>query len=525
MNLAPIALFVFNRPEHTLKTLEALADNSLAQESVLYIFADGAKALASSALKQKILEVRKVIRLKKWCKEVHIIERQENWGLAGSVIAGVSKLVNLYGKVIVLEDDVITSKGFLKYMNDALDFYENKEQVMHISGYMMPVSQLLPSTFFLQLATCWGWATWKRAWQHFNPDAQYHYNKLISDNQLNKFNLEGNYEFSKQLIGNINKSINTWAIKWYASIFEKNGLALHPYPSLTQNIGADGSGNSTDARAKRYFWYKLAENIDIQEIEIAESKKARQLVGEFYKKVEQGGTYLKYAWLKRLKNLFPKKLEHWAKYWLIKSYKKQCIDASLKAKWKSNLRRLPDNKPVNVEFLGKMFYVPSGKIFLEEFEAIFEKEILKFNPNTNNPTIVLTNDHLGLKVLYFKTLYPESQIYVLKNSTFILGENSYKFAQKNVETYQLKNVRWIATATPKELFIHKIDYFYFNNEFPLEIFKDWILLSSCIFYQNTKNIEESEIVRELEKYGYNVQYQPHRLIFPYIWQKEDKGFV
>jgi hypothetical protein len=496
----------------------------LADESVLYIFADGAKALSSNTLKQKIAEVRKVIRRKKWCKEVHIIERNENWGLAGSIVAGVSKLVNQYGKVIVLEDDVITSKGFLRYMNDALNYYEDKAQVMHISAYMMPVSQPLPSTFFLQMGTCWGWATWKRAWQYFNPDADYHYNKLVSDNQLDKFNLDDQYEFSKQLVGNIHKTMNTWAIKWYASIFEQNGLALHPYPSLTQNIGADGSGNSTDARAEKYFWKQLAEKIDIQEIEIIESKKARVLAGEFYKQVEAGGTYLKYAWLKKIKNLFPENLEHWVKYWLIKSYKEKCLDSERKIQWKTSLRQTPDNKPIHIEFLGNQLWIPSGKIFLEEFEFVFEKENLKFNCSIHNPLIVLTNDHLGLKSLYFKILYPECQIFILKNATFILGDTSYKFAQKNIETFNLKNVNWVEGLNPKELSISKIDYFYVDNSFPLEIFNKWILLSNCIFYQ-PKNAEKSEMIHNLEKFGYHTHYQPHQFIFPTIWQKEDKGFI
>ncbi|HSH72705.1 MAG TPA: glycosyltransferase family 2 protein [Methylophilaceae bacterium] len=236
---APIALFVYARPEHTKKTVEALQQNTLASQSDLVVFADAAK---HAELGNKCQEVREYIRTIEGFKTVTIHERNENWGLAKSIINGVSELVKSHGRVIVLEDDLVTSPYFLEYMNAALDRYQNDEQVMHISGYMFPIEQSgLAETFFLRTASCWGWATWARAWQHFEKDAE----ALIgsfSRETIKRFNMDGTYDFWTQVLKNQTKEINTWAVFWYATVFQKQGLCLHPAISMTVNIGIDGTG-------------------------------------------------------------------------------------------------------------------------------------------------------------------------------------------------------------------------------------------------------------------------------------------
>ncbi len=190
MTLAPIILFVYNRPSHTLRTLEALALNELAKESILYIFSDGIKDNADSNSIQKINETREIIKSKQWCKEVIIIERQQNFGLAKSVIEGVTEIINKFQKVIVLEDDLVTSPYFLKFMNETLHKYEKEDSVACISAYIYPIDNL-PELFFIKGADCWGWATWKRAWDLFEPDGSKLLNiieskKLTSEFDLNK---------------------------------------------------------------------------------------------------------------------------------------------------------------------------------------------------------------------------------------------------------------------------------------------------------------------------------------------------
>lgn len=278
--LAPIALFVYNRPWHTLQTLEALSINDLSDKSSLYIFCDGQKKNADDLEINNINEVRKLIKTKQWCERVEIIESKINKGLAKSIIEGVTELTNRFEKIIVLEDDIVTSKGFLKYMNEALFMYENNTEVMHISGYVYPVSRKLPETFFLNLTTCWGWATWKRAWKNFEKNPSKQIETLTKNNKWEEFTFNySNLSFKNQIEDNFNLKLNTWAIFWYASVFSLNGLALHPNKSLVQNIGMDGTGeNCLDSSENNpYNWKKLKEKIKVKAIDLKVSKKAFSL--------------------------------------------------------------------------------------------------------------------------------------------------------------------------------------------------------------------------------------------------------
>jgi hypothetical protein len=241
-NLAPIALFVYNRPEHTRRTLQFLQQNELAANSRLFIFSDGPKNAKQA---EKVAEVRALIKQVEGFKSVEIIERNSNLGLANSVIRGVSQLMQEFGQAIVFEDDLITSPYTLRYFNDALVRYQKEDQVMHIGAYMYPLpiveSEQLPETFFFRAATSWGWATWARAWQQFNPDVEA-LMKQFDAEKIHQFSIEGSMNFWKQMQELKAGKNNSWAIRWYASIFLKGGLTLNPAHSLVSNIGHDGSG-------------------------------------------------------------------------------------------------------------------------------------------------------------------------------------------------------------------------------------------------------------------------------------------
>lgn len=236
---APIALFVYNRADHTRRTISSLQGNQLAVDSELFIYSDAPKdANAESA----VMEVRDLIRGISGFKAVHVIERQQNWGLAKSIIFGVSELVERYGRVIVLEDDLVTSPYFLEYMNCALDRYEHDDQVMHVSGYMFPIRQQgLKPTFFLRTSSCWGWGTWARAWKHFEKDPS-QLVREFTDADIRRFNMDGTHDFWVQVLKNLAGEIDTWAVFWYATVFQQNGLCLHPAHSMVTNIGNDGTG-------------------------------------------------------------------------------------------------------------------------------------------------------------------------------------------------------------------------------------------------------------------------------------------
>ena len=283
MSLAPIALFVYNRPYHTAKTLEALRANDLADQSQLFVFCDGPKKNADRKTLNAIAAVREVVKSQQWYQQVSIIESDTNKGLADAIVAGVTKIVNEYGKIIVLEDDIVTAKGFLSYMNAALNCYENQEKVMHIGAYMPYTNSIrtLPETFFSRFMSCWGWGTWKASWEQANWDAATLYHEIAKPQVRYQFNLDGVLNFHEQLEQNISGQIHTWAIKWFASIFLNQGLCLYPKVSLTQNIGLDGTGVHCDEQ-QEITAFESGNVIEVHPIKIKESRVGKRYLKRCY---------------------------------------------------------------------------------------------------------------------------------------------------------------------------------------------------------------------------------------------------
>jgi hypothetical protein len=278
-HLAPIALFVYNRPDHTSRTLASLQKNVLAAESNLFIFSDGPKTDADQA---KVDEVRDLISKVEGFKSVKVIARKENMGLANSIIIGVSQLVSEFGKIIVFEDDLISSPHTLEYFNDALTRYQHDDEVMHIGSYMYPLEDnTLPETFFHHIATSWGWATWARAWKNFEPDID----KLMAGFDVEKkfnFSIAYTMNFWKQMEEFKAGKNNSWAIRWYASIFLQNGLTLNPSQSLVHNIGHDGTGVHSNIESM-YGVNVSEEPIKQFPTELKENEQAHQAIKRFLK--------------------------------------------------------------------------------------------------------------------------------------------------------------------------------------------------------------------------------------------------
>lgn len=428
--LAPIILFVYNRPEHTLKTLEALSKNALALNSVIYIYADAAKATATEADIANIAKVRQVIRQKKWCGEVNIVERETNMGLADNIVDGVTAAVKKYGKVIVLEDDIVTSPGFLQYMNDSLNVYADNEKVMHISGYMFPVKGELPETFFYNTASCWGWATWARAWKLYNGNAA-ELAQQISGDDRTRFNINNSYDFYGQLTDNISGKIKTWAVKWYSSIFLNGGYALHPYPSLVNNIGHDGGGENS-GNSNVFNWKKLAPHIRVKPISLVQNQDAINKMVEF----NQGLTkaYVQPVPLQqRLKAMIPVGIKHNLKNAYEKYLIRQIKQVPRFTLFKSKLVN-------NINLTG----IDSSS-FLFIYDEIFKTNIYYFKANTATPYILDCGANIGLGTIYFKQLYPKAQIIAFEPDPKI-----YDVLHQNVLAAGLKNVQLVKAALWKE---------------------------------------------------------------------------
>jgi hypothetical protein len=279
-NLAPVALFVYNRPEHTRRTISYLQKNLLADESRLFIFSDAPKTEADKA---KVDEVRHLVKEVTGFKSVKIIERKSNLGLAESIISGVTQLVNEYDKIIVFEDDLLSSPYTLQYFNEALTRYKNEEKVMHVGAYLYNIDKKgLPQTFFFRAATSWGWATWARAWKDFEPDVDVLL-KQFDQKKISQFSIEGTMNFWKQLEGFKSGKNDSWAIRWYASIFLKGGLTLNPTISLVHNIGNDGSGVHSN-KENMYAVQTAQQPVTQFPSEIKESQPAYQAIKNFLKK-------------------------------------------------------------------------------------------------------------------------------------------------------------------------------------------------------------------------------------------------
>lgn len=258
MKLSPIIVFCYNRPWHVEQTLEALSQNIYADESVLYIYCDGPKDNSTDKQKQKIIDTRVVVRKKQWCKEVHIVEAEKNKGLANSIIGGVTDVINQYGKVIVLEDDLVSSPFLLKYMNEALDKYQNRPGVMSIGANRPPKDKMdIPSDYeydvFVSLRSySTGWATWKNRWNRVDWSMDYMDAFLSHPSEIEAFNRAGD-DMTKLLTMQRDGKIDSWAMRFGYNHFKEHCVAILPCHSYVDNIGFDGTGIHSGKRTDNEY--------------------------------------------------------------------------------------------------------------------------------------------------------------------------------------------------------------------------------------------------------------------------------
>ena len=239
--LSPILVYAYNRPDHLKRCIQSLQANDLATDSDLYIFSDAARDEQDS---DAVSQVRQYLHTITGFKSITITERPVNWGLARSIIDGVSSTLKTSDRVIVVEDDLIVAPHFLRFMNEALELYKDEERVGHIQACDFTHDLSLPDTFLIKFTGSWGWATWSRAWKHFNPNGQQLLNELESRHLTQQFDFNGRYGFTRMLRRQIQGKNNSWAIRWNASLFLADILSLNVGRSLVQNEGFDGSGTN-----------------------------------------------------------------------------------------------------------------------------------------------------------------------------------------------------------------------------------------------------------------------------------------
>ncbi len=249
LKLAPICLFTYNRLKETRQTVDALQNNYLAGESELFIFSDGPKDEKGFS---KVKEVRDYLKTVEGFRNVSIIESKENKGLANSIIDGVSEIIEKYGKVIVLEDDLITSPNFLDFMNQSLEFYKNRN-IFSISGYSfnLPSLNSYQQDFYLGYrAFSWGWGTWNDVWENVDWEVKGYHTFIKSAKQQKRF-MRGGSDMPRMLKKQINGKIDSWAIRWCYDQFQKDMLTIFPRVSKVKSIGFGKSATHTK-QTKRF---------------------------------------------------------------------------------------------------------------------------------------------------------------------------------------------------------------------------------------------------------------------------------
>jgi hypothetical protein len=277
MNRVPVVVFAHRRPDHLRRTLDALESNTEASRTSVNVFCDGARDEAEKSVVAAVIEEA---RRPRGFLNVDIIARDCNAGLAASITGGVTQILSSHEAVIVLEDDIVTSPGFLTYMNDALDRFSDDERVVSVHGYSYPTA--LTEPFFLRGADCWGWGTWRRGWALFEPDGAKLHEELRSRALTGEFDFNDTYPFTRMLEDQIAGKNDSWAVRWYASAFLADRLTLYPGATLVRNIGTDGSG--THGGKTLRFEDRVADTApDLSGLEVAESQQARKAFEDYFR--------------------------------------------------------------------------------------------------------------------------------------------------------------------------------------------------------------------------------------------------
>lgn len=277
MTFAPVIIFTYNRLHHLTRTVESLAENTLAADTEVIFYSDGPKA----GEEERVGEVRKYLQGVKGFKSIRIIEREKNFGLGKSIIQGVSEMLTLYERVIVLEDDLVTSPYFLKFMNDALEIYSQDEEVISVAGYNYPI-EVKNQTYFLNNADCLGWGTWSRAWKYFNPDALALKNDIDRLGLKKRFNIDNSYPYYKLLNKVVEGKNSSWAVRWYACALLNNKYSLYPGKSLVLHIGND---EGTNMKASSFLLTELwNQPVEVKRMPVKEDPQARKALAAYFRK-------------------------------------------------------------------------------------------------------------------------------------------------------------------------------------------------------------------------------------------------
>lgn len=306
-NLAPIIVFCYNRPEHMEQTLDALSRNELADQCMLYIYCDGPKDGASEEMRQRIADVRRVARKRQWCKEVHIVEAEKNKGLANSIIGGVTDVINKHGKVFVLEDDLVSSPHMLKFVNKALEFYEDYAGVFSVSVNRPPLSKMeIPEDYPYDVFACLrsystGWGTWKDRWEKVDWSMD-DFDCCKQNPAMLRALCRFGDDFPPMMQMQEDGKIDSWAVRFGFAHFKHHAVAILPCKSYVTNIGFDGTGTHSGTIANVYE-NDLSQSVANPRM-LDMVYEDDRIINAFY----SAFTYIRRPWLQKVINFVARKL-------------------------------------------------------------------------------------------------------------------------------------------------------------------------------------------------------------------------
>lgn len=291
---APVGVFAFNRLDLLQRTLSALEVCDGFRSTEVHVFSDAAREDCESD-PDEVAQVRSW--LEGWCLRhgATLHEAATNQGLRRSITSGVSALLKDHDRVIVLEDDIVVAPRFLTFMNGALDAYRDRAEVFQVSGYFIPHSGKLPPIGLLGVPACWGWATWQRAWQHYRDDAA----QLLSEvglRDVHAFDIRGSYGYLDALRRNAEGSLDTWFVRWYASVFLHGGLTVYPGQSLTRNIGFGDRGTNCGPGTTAHVF--LTQQINMKQESVDWNSLAIEETASFSSALEGFYRWQQYQWTK-----------------------------------------------------------------------------------------------------------------------------------------------------------------------------------------------------------------------------------
>jgi hypothetical protein len=242
--ITPIAIFVYNRPDHTRRLLESLIKCDRLDVCPVLIFCDGPKDESQAG---KVHAVRTIIHNFAEKNNPKIIEADKNLGLNTSIVNGVSQVIEDYGRAIILEDDLILHPCTLDFMIQALDRYENDPRVGHVSGFAFPIKHdSREDALFLPLFNSWGWATWERSWKNFEWSPDKAMQEMNKDSGLRK----RMYPYYDMFVHFYKGNIMVWDLLWHWKFHSLNKLGVFPSASLIWCSGFDETATHTTSIPK-----------------------------------------------------------------------------------------------------------------------------------------------------------------------------------------------------------------------------------------------------------------------------------